>query len=94
MLPHTPRHFLDYDSALPAVDPSHAVDQKNQIPPETDKLKMPWRSRLIVAGRGLMTTRADGSGSFARPDRDEDGLPVIGETGTPVYKSRDGMALV
>ena len=34
------------------------------------------------------------SGSFPRPDRDEDGLPVFGETGLPVDKSRDGMALV
>ena len=41
-----------------------------------------------------MTARANGSGSFPRPDRDEDGLPVVGETGSLVDKSRDGMALI
>jgi len=41
-----------------------------------------------------MTSRAHGSGSFPRPDRDEDGLPVVGETGSLVDKSRDGMALI
>ena len=51
-------------------------------------------ARLVVAGRGLMTARANGSGPFPRPDRDEDGLLVFGETGLPVDKSRDGMALV
>jgi hypothetical protein len=40
-----------------------------------------------------MTTRANPRGSFARPDLDEDGLLVFGETGLPVDKSRDGMAL-
>src|SRR5208282_4929832 len=74
--------------------PSHAIDQKDQIAPESDELKPPRRGRLVVAGRGLMTARANGSGSFPRPDRDEDGLPVVGETGSPIDKSRDGMALV
>jgi hypothetical protein len=41
-----------------------------------------------------MATRANPRGSFARPDLDEDGLLVFGETGLPVDKSRDGMALV
>jgi hypothetical protein len=80
--------------ALLAVDPSHAIDQKNQIAPEADELKPPRRGRLVVAGRGLMTARANGSGSFPRPDRDEDGLLVFGKAGLPVDKSRDGMALV
>jgi hypothetical protein len=32
----TPRLFFDYDPALLAVDPSHAIDQKNQIALEAD----------------------------------------------------------
>jgi len=91
---HAPRNFFDHDSALLAIDPSHAIDQKDQIAPESDELKPPRRVRLVVAGRGLMTPRANGSGSFPRPDRDEDSLPVFGETGLPVDKSRDGVALI
>jgi len=41
-----------------------------------------------------MTARANGRGSFPRPDRDEDGLLVFGETGLSVDKSRNGMALI
>jgi len=41
-----------------------------------------------------MTARANGSGPFPWPDWDEDGLPFVGETGLPVDKSRDRMALV
>jgi hypothetical protein len=41
-----------------------------------------------------MAARANGCGSFPRPDRDEDGLPLFGEAGLPVDKSRNGMALV
>src|SRR5688572_27696609 len=41
-----------------------------------------------------MTTRANGSGSFPWPDRDEDGLLLFGEAGSPIDKSRHGMALV
>jgi len=41
-----------------------------------------------------MTARANGCGSFPRPDRDEDGLTVFGEAGWSVDKSWDGMALV
>jgi len=42
----------------------------------------------------LMTARANGCGSFPRPDRDQNGLTVFGKAGLPVDKSRDGMALV
>jgi hypothetical protein len=94
MFSRAPRHFFNRDSALLAVDPSHVIDQKNQIAPESDKLKPPRRARLVVAGRGLMTARANGSGSFPRPERDEDGLPVFGKAGSPIDKSREGMALV
>jgi hypothetical protein len=41
-----------------------------------------------------MTARTDGSGSFPRPDRDEDALAAVGVIGSPVDKFRDGMALV
>jgi len=94
VLAGAPRNFFDHDSALLAVDPSHAIDQKNQIPPESDKFKPPRRARLVVAGRGLMTARAYGCGSFTRPDRDKNGLLVFGKAGSPVDKSRNGMALV
>jgi hypothetical protein len=94
MLPRTPRHSFDHHPALLAIDPAHAIDQKNQIAPESDELKPPRRARLIVAGRGLMTTGANGSGSFPRPDLDEDGLPVFSEAGLPVDKSWDGMTLI
>ena len=57
---HTPWHFFDHHPALLAVDPPHAIDQKNQIAPEADELKPPRRGRLVVAGRGLMTARANG----------------------------------
>lgn len=94
VFPHPPRHFLDHHPALLAIDTSHAIDQKNQIPPKSDELKPPRRARLIVAGCGLMATGANGSGSFPRPDRDEDGLRVLGKAGSLVNKSRNGMALV
>src|SRR5437868_12953284 len=88
------RHFFDQHPALLAVDPSHAIDQKNQVAPEADELKPSRRGRLVVAGRGLMTARANRRGSFPRPDRDEDGLSVFGEAGLSVDKSWDGMTLV
>ena len=94
VFPHAPRHFFHQHPALPAVDPSHAIDQKNQVAPEADELKPSRRRRLVVAGRGLMTARANSRGSFPRPDRDEDGLRVFGKAGSPVNKSRNGMALV
>jgi hypothetical protein len=94
MLSHAPWNFFDHDSALLALDPSHAIDQKDQIAPESDELKPPRPGRLVVTGRGLMTPRANGHRSFPRPDWDEDGLPVFDEAGLPVDKSRDGMAVV
>jgi hypothetical protein len=94
MLPHAPRNFFDHHPALLAVDSSHAIDQKNQIAPESDKLESPRRGRLVVAGRRLMTARANSRGSFPRLDRDQNGLLVLGETGLPVDKPRDGKALV
>src|SRR5664280_3186867 len=94
VLPHTPGHFFDQHPALLAVDASHAIDQKHQIAPESDELESSRRARLVIAWRGLMAAGADGCGSFPRPDRDEDGLPVFSETGLPVDKSWDGMALV
>src|SRR5438270_11361921 len=60
VFPHAPRHFFDQHPALLAVDPSHAIDQKNQVAPEADELKPSRRGRLVVAGRGLMTARANG----------------------------------
>lgn len=84
VFPHTPRNFLDDDSALPAVDATHTVDQEDQIAPESDELKPPRRARLVVAGRGLMTARANGCGSFPWPHRNEDGVLVLGERGLPV----------
>ena len=56
-----------------------------------------WRKNLkarFVAGRGLMTTRANPRGSFPRPDLDENGLLLFGEAGLLVDKPWDGMALV
>jgi len=91
---HPPRNLFDEDSALRAIDPSHAIHQKDQIAPEGDELKPPRRARLVVAGRGLMTPRANGSGSFPRTDRDEDGSFVVDENGPLVDKSRDGMAMI
>src|ERR1019366_989660 len=48
VLPHTPRHLFDHHPALLAIDPSHAIDQKNQIAPEADELKPPRRARLVA----------------------------------------------
>jgi hypothetical protein len=94
VFPYTPWNFFDHDPALLAIDPSHAIDQENQIAPESDELEQSRRGRLVVAGRGLMTARANGSGSFPRSHRDKDRLLVFGETGLLVDKSRDGMALI
>src|ERR1022692_2302581 len=94
VFPHAPWHFFDQHPALLAVDPSHAIDQKNQVAPEADELKPSRRGRLVVAGRGLMTARTNCRGSFPRPHRDEDGLRVFSKAGSPVNKSRNGMALV
>jgi hypothetical protein len=55
VFPHAPRNFFDHYPALLTVDPAHAIDQKDQIAPESDELKQSWRARLVVAGRGLMT---------------------------------------
>jgi hypothetical protein len=55
VLPHTPRHFFDHYPTSLAIDPSHVIDEKNQIAPESDELKPPRRARLVVARRGLMT---------------------------------------
>ena len=92
--PHTPRHFFDQHSALFAIDPSHAIHEKNHIAPEADELEPPRRGRLVVAGRGLMTARTNCRGPFPWSYRDENGLLVLGETGLSVDKSRDRMALV
>ena len=47
----------------------HAIDQKDQIAPESDKLKSPRRGRLVVARRRSMTAGANGAGSFPWPHR-------------------------
>src|SRR5579863_8137784 len=94
VLPHTPRHFFDHHPAFLAVDPSHAIDQKNQIAPESDELESPRRARLVVTRRWLVTARANRRGSFARSYRDENGLSVFGEAGLSVDKAGNGMALV
>src|ERR1035441_349626 len=73
VLPHTPRHFFDQHPALFAIDPSHAIDQKNQIAPESDELEPPRRGRLVVAGRRLMTARTNRCGPFPWSHRDETG---------------------
>jgi len=49
---------------LLAVDPSHAVDQKDQVAPEAAEFKPSRRGRLVVARRELMTARANSRGSF------------------------------
>jgi len=92
--PHTPRHFFDQHSALFAIDPSHAIHEKNHIAPESDELEPPRRGRLVVAGRWLMTARTNCRGPVPWSYRDENGLLVLGETGLSVDKSRDGVALV
>src|SRR5450755_1399903 len=94
VFPHAPRHFFHQHPALPAVDPTHAIDQEDQIAPESDELKPPRRGRLVVAGRRLMTAGTNRCGPFSWSYRDENGLLVLGETGFSVNKSRDGMALV
>jgi len=94
VLPHAPWHFFDHDPALFAVDPTHVIDQKDQIAPDPDELKVPRRVRLVVTGRGLMTDRANGTRTFPRTDWDEDVFSVVGETGSLVNETRDGMTLV
>jgi len=94
VFPYTPRNFFDRHPASLAIDPPHAINQKDQIAPESDELEQSWRARLVVAGRGLMTARTNGNRSFPWADRDEDSLLVLSETGSLVDKSRDRMALV
>jgi len=94
MLAHAPGDLFDQDAAPRAIDPPQAINQKDQIAPESDELKPARCARLIVAGRGLMTARTNRRGSFPRPDRDEDGLLVLVATGLPVNKSRDGTTLI
>jgi hypothetical protein len=38
VLARAPRHFFDHHPAVSAVDPSHAIDQEDQIAPEADEL--------------------------------------------------------
>src|ERR1035438_352058 len=70
--PNAPRHFLTTTPHCLQVDPPHAINQKDQVAPDSDELKPPQRGRLVVARRGLMTARANGSVSFPRPHRSEE----------------------
>ena len=94
VLPHAPRDFFDYDTALLAVDAPHAIHQEDQIAPDTYELKPPRRARLVVTGGGFVTARANRTSSFSRPDVDQNGLPGFVETGFAVNESRDRMTLV
>lgn len=54
-----PGGFFDYDAAGFAVDPAHAVEEKNQETPNGNELERTL-GELIVSGCGQVTTGTDG----------------------------------
>jgi hypothetical protein len=76
---------------VPAIDPPHGVEQKNQEAPERDELETAF-GELIVSGSGLMAARTNRFGSLARTHRDFDTSVIRTEASLLVNESRKAMA--
>jgi hypothetical protein len=88
-----PGNLLDHHATIPAVDASHAVQQKNQKAPKRNELKAPLR-KVIVTRCRLMASRADSRRALPRSDVHFDALLVGAEASLPVDKSPMAMAVV
>jgi hypothetical protein len=90
----TPGHLFDHRiTTLLAIHPPHAVEKEHQKPPQRDELESPL-GEVIIAGTGLVTTRAHGDGTTPRAYAYFDGLFVVGESGRLVDKPWEAVALV
>ena len=48
-----PGNLLDYYATIPAVDAAHAVEEKDQVPPDTpdrNELELPIREVVVTGG--------------------------------------------
>ena len=57
VLADPPRNLLDPHTAVPAIDPSHTVEQHDHEAPQRDELESPL-AQVIVAGRRPVAARA------------------------------------
>ena len=87
MFADAPRHLLDGDAAVAALDPAHAVEQHHGEAPDRDELEATRQLGLIVAGGWFGATRADRLGAAARTHFDLDGVVRLDQTRTGVDKS-------
>src|SRR5262249_40082337 len=60
-----PSNLLDHHATNTALDAPHAVQQKNQKPPQRNELEAPL-GQMIVTRRRLVATRADCLRAVAR----------------------------
>ena len=93
VLAAAPRHFFHYHATLLAIHPPHAIEEKHQIPPDGYEFESPL-VEPIIAGAGLVTTRARGGGAAPRTYSYIDGLFVVGEFGRLLDEPWEAMALV
>ena len=75
VLADSPGNLFDPHAAVPAINPSHGVQEHHHEAPQRDKLKSPL-PKVIVAGRRPVAARAHRLRAAAGPHGDLDGLAV------------------
>jgi hypothetical protein len=88
-----PGDFLDHNAAGFAVDPAHAVEEKNQETPNGNELERTL-GELIVSGCGQVATGTDGFGTHTWPHPNLQALAILAEPGLVVDETREAIALV
>src|ERR1039458_3998967 len=82
-----PRNLFHYHHAtMAALDAPHAVQEKDQKPPDGDEFEAPF-GKMIVTRRRLVAPRADRRRSGPRPDVHFDAFLVGAEAGVIVDES-------
>jgi len=93
MLTIGPGDFLDHNAAGGAVDPAHAIEEKNQEAPNRDELESTL-GEVIVADRWPVATGTEGLGTHTWPHPDLKALAIWAEAGLLVNETREAIALV
>src|SRR5216684_6453755 len=93
MLTIGPGNFLDHDAAGGAVDPAHAIEEKNQEAPNRYELERTL-GQVVVAGRWPVATGTDGFGTNTWPYPDLKALAIWAEAGWLVNETREAIAMV
>ena len=88
-----PGHCLDDDATGFAVDAAHAVEEKDQVPPDRNELELPIRE-VVVTGGLPVTARTDRWGTRSGADSDLQAATILSEADVLIDEARETVALV